>query len=77
MFGIVVKEDGCGLILVSSLGFAAVALFAEGEVEVVAVEAEPVSFAGLGVALGETDEIFLDGGQVGLHFKLYKDNELI
>ena len=54
IFLVVGDEKGCGLILLPCLGFAAIAFFSEGEVEVVAVEA---------VELAQTnahrDELFL------------------
>jgi hypothetical protein len=56
--------------LLTSLDFAAIALLAEGEVKVVAVEADPVPFSRLGCGFGlfgEARGLVLDGGKVGLH----------
>ena len=58
------------LILFSGLSLASIALLAEGEVDVVAVETEPVAFAGLVVGfglLGGGLAIFDRGGVVELH----------
>ena len=44
---VVVDKHSCVLILLASLGLAAIAFLPEGEVEIVAHIADPVAFAGL------------------------------
>ena len=53
----------------ASLCFAAIALFAEGEVEIVTVEADPVALSRLRVGLGRFIgvERFLDGSDESIH----------
>ena len=71
VFGVEVDEDGCRLVLLSGLGFAAIALFAEGEVEVVAVVADPVSFSGCRLRyFSLTGDHFLHWSVVRLHSKV-------
>ena len=54
IFLVIGDEKCCGLILLSCLSFAAIAFFSEGKVEVVAVEADPISLSGLVCASGHS-----------------------
>ena len=57
-------------VILSCLHFAAIAFLPEGEVQIVAVEADPVTLPGLGGGLGDTQgrtgDVF-DWGEVGFH----------
>lgn len=71
VFAVVVDENGGGLILLPGLSLAPVAFFAEGEIEVVAVEADPVALPSLGVAFdsfGHAVGHFLHRSIIGFHF---------
>lgn len=50
MFGVVVDDECCGLVLLPGLSLASVAFLPEGEVEVMAIEAKPISLSRLRVA---------------------------
>lgn len=50
VFGVVVDDECCGLVLLPGLSLASVAFLPEGEVEVMAIEAKPISLSRLRVA---------------------------
>ena len=70
IFFIVIHHQNCGLIVLSGLDFAAIAFLPEGEVQIVAVEADPISFPTLGGSFGDSrigEADIFDGGEVGFH----------
>lgn len=66
-FAVVVGVGSSDVILVSGLYFAAITFFSEGEVEVIAEEADPVSGFGMGEGVGGFMGVMFDGGEIIVH----------